>query len=170
MEETLDQAYVSEAKYLIAVSNDDLANLEAALTARKANKDIHIVLRVLDHNLAEKIQSGFGIESSFSPSALAAPAFAMAAIDPSVIGSFHVGDDLMLNMAIVVEKGAELDGMTTVDLEKVGDMSILAYECAATNKRRLHISESIVLKAGDKLVISTVLDLRNRIHEINRPA
>lgn len=78
MEETLDQAYVSDAKCLIAVSNDDLANLEAALTARKANKDIHIVLRVLDHNLAEKIQSGFGIESSFSPSALAAPAFAMA--------------------------------------------------------------------------------------------
>lgn len=29
-------------------------------------------------------------------------------------------------MPIVVEKGAELDGMTTVDLEKVGDMSILA--------------------------------------------
>jgi len=170
MEETLDQAFIRDAQCLIAVSDDDLANLEAALNARKAKKNIHIVLRVLDHNLAEKIQTGFGIESSFSPSALAAPAFAMAAIDRSVIGSFYVGDDLMLNMELIVEKGAPLDGMTTVDLEKVGDMSILAYESAATCKRMLHISESIILKAGDKLVLSTVPGMRHRIHEINTPA
>ncbi|HEB72903.1 MAG TPA: hypothetical protein ENI77_09815 [Nitrospirae bacterium] len=170
MEETLEKAFIHDAQCLIAVSDDDLANLEAALNARKAKKDIHIVLRVLDHNLAEKIQTGFGIESSFSPSALAAPAFAMAAIDRSVIGSFYVGEDLMLNMELIIKKGAELDGMTTVDLEKVGDMSILAYEDVATGKRMLHISESIVLKAGDKLVLSTVPSLRHRIHEINRPA
>jgi len=170
MEETLNQAFIHDAQCLIAVSNDDLSNLEAALNARKAKKDIHIVLRVLDHNLAEKIQIGFGIESSFSPSALAAPAFAMAAIDPSVIGSFYVGDDLMLNMELVIKKGAPLDGMTTVDFENMGAMSILAYENAATGKRMLHISESIVLKAGDKLVLSTVPDMRHRIHEINRPA
>ncbi|VAX18939.1 Potassium voltage-gated channel subfamily KQT; possible potassium channel, VIC family [hydrothermal vent metagenome] len=170
MEETLNQAFIHDAQCLIAVSNDDLSNLEAALNARKAKKDIHIVLRVLDHNLAEKIQTGFGIESSFSPSALAAPAFAMAAIDPSVIGSFYVGDDLMLNMELVIKKGAPLDGMTTVDFENMGAMSILAYENAATGKRMLHISESIVLKAGDKLVLSTVPDMRHRIHEINKPA
>lgn len=141
MEETLEQAYVSDAQCLIAVSNDDLANLEAALNAKQAKKDIHIVLRVLDHHLAEKIQSGFGIESSFSPSALAAPAFAMAAIDPSVIGSFYVGDDLMLNMEIVVKQGSQLDGMTTVALEKLGAMSILSYECFATSKRIHEINE-----------------------------
>ena len=81
---------------IIVATDDDLVNLEVALDARAIRPDIRVVLRMFDHNLASKIRSGFGIKTTFSTSALAAPAFAMAAVEPAVVGSFYVGEDLML--------------------------------------------------------------------------
>ena len=79
----LEDVNIVEAKCLIAATDDDLANLDAALTARAARDDIRVVLRMFDQELAEKVRDGFGIETAFSTSALAAPAFAMAAVDPA---------------------------------------------------------------------------------------
>ncbi len=170
MAETLEDAGVREAGCLIALSDKDMANLEAALNAQAVKDNIHIVLRVFDHALAGKIQTGFGIQNAFSPSTLAAPAFAMAAVDPSVIGSFYVGDNLMLNMELTVAPGASLDGMTTTELERDNSLSILLHTCHETGKQQLHISEEITLKAGDKLVISTEPEVSQHIHELNTPA
>lgn len=166
---TLEQADVKEARCLIAVSDEDLANLEAALNAKSLNENIHIVLRLFDQNLANKIRSGFGIQTAFSTSALSAPAFAMAAVDPSVIGSFFVGDDLMLNLEIAVTAGSELEGMTTKEFEKAGRLSILAHDSSATGKRELHPSEAIDLSAGDKIVVSILFDFIQKIHQMNTP-
>ena len=79
----LEDVNIVEAKCLIAATDDDLANLDAALTARAARDDIRVVLRMFDQELAKKVRDGFGIETAFSTSALAAPAFAMAAVDPA---------------------------------------------------------------------------------------
>ena len=164
---TLEKADINNARCLIAVSDKDMANLEAVLSARSVNEEIHIVMRIFDHNLANKLRSGFGIETAFSTSALAAPAFAMAAIDPSIIGSFYVGEDLMLNLEITVRDGSRLNGMTTEELEKLGEASILAYESVSIAKREIHPSGSITLNPGDKLFISTVPRFVHKIHELN---
>ena len=144
-----------------------MANLEAALSARSVNGEIRIVMRIFDHNLANKLRSGFGIETAFSTSALAAPAFAMAAVDPSIIGSFYVGEDLMLNLEITVRDGSRLNGMTTEELENLGEASILVYESVLEAKREIHPSGSITLNPGDKLFISTVPPFVHKIHELN---
>jgi Trk K+ transport system NAD-binding subunit len=164
---TLEHANVQEARCLIAASDEDLANLESALNARSLNEEIRIVMRMFDQNLANKIRKGFGIRTAFSTSALAAPVFAMAAVDPAVIGSFYVGEDLMLNLEITVNPGADLTRMSTADLESVGKVSILAHQSKATGTRQIHPSKPLPLEPGDKLVISTLRDFVTKIHELN---
>jgi Trk K+ transport system NAD-binding subunit len=166
---TLHQANITEAKALIAVSDEDLANLEAALNARSVNEGIHTVLRIFDQNLADKVQSGLGIEVAFSTSAVAAPAFAMAAVDPSVVGSFFVGETLMLNMKLTVQPGTELATMTAEKLDQCNNIALLAHTCTATGQQQLYPSGAVPIKAGDVLVISTVPEFLANLHGMNTP-
>ena len=94
--DVLVKAGVDRAAAVIACTDNDLSNVEIALDAREINPDIRVVLRLFDQRLASKIQKSFDIQAAFSASALAAPAFAAPAVDPSVQDSFHVGDVLFV--------------------------------------------------------------------------
>jgi Trk K+ transport system NAD-binding subunit len=145
-----------------------LANLECALNAREIRPDLRIVLRMFDQGLASKICSGFLIDAAFSTSALAAPALAMAAVDPAVMGSFLVGDDVMLTLEIEVARGSALDGMSTADLENRGRYSLLARSDGSSGERDLHPSGAVTFAAGDTLVIATEPDFARTLHELNQ--
>lgn len=166
---TLERANIKEARSLIAAGDDDLANLEAALNARAARPDIRVVLRMFDSNLADKIRTGFGIKTTFSTSALAAPAFAMAAVDPAVVGSFYVGDDLMLILNLVVAARSQLDGLSLDALTKMGGLSVLCHECKRTGERLIHPPDALLLKSGDQIVVTTSTAMWDRVKELNQP-
>ena len=169
--QTLEQANVAKAKCLIAATNDDLANLEAGLNARKACPDCRIILRIFDQNLANKLRDGFEIHTAFSTSALAAPAFAMATLHKSVKGSFYVGEDLMLTVEIHCEAGSRLDGMTVDDFMAEGRFAVLAHQAAATGLRSLNPSDpKLRFAPGDLLVIASPREDLARLHEINAGA
>jgi Trk K+ transport system NAD-binding subunit len=165
---TLERAHIRDARSLIAASDNDLANLEAALNAREVRPDIRVVLRIFDNNLANKIRAGFGIKTTFSTSALAAPAFAMAAMDPAVVGSFYLGEDMMLVLNLEVTAGSKLDGLTIDALTKMGGLAVLCHECTRTGKRLVHPPDVTLLAARDKLVISAASDMWARVKEMNR--
>ncbi len=164
---TLERANIKEARSLIAAGDDDLANLEAALNARAVRPDIRVVLRIFDSNLAGKLRTGFGIKTTFSTSALAAPAFAMAAVDPAVVGSFYIGEDLMLVLNLVVAAGSALDGITLDALTKTGGLAVLCHESARTAARLIHPPDALVLAAGDKVVISASSAVWGRVKRMN---
>jgi Trk K+ transport system NAD-binding subunit len=166
---TLERANIKEARSLIAAGDDDLSNLEAALNAREAKPGIRVVLRIFDHNLAGKIGTGFGIKTTFSTSALAAPAFAMAAVDPAVVGSFYIDEDLMLILNIVVAAGSKLDGMSVDALTKMGGLAVLCHMCSRTGSRQVHPPDALMLAAGDKLVVTAASAVAGRIKEMNVP-
>ena len=150
---TLERANIREARSIIAATDDDLLNLEVALNAREVRPDIRVVLRMFDNNLASKIRSGFGIKTTFSTSALAAPAFAMAAVEPAVVGSFYLGEDLVLILQLVIAEGSELAGVTVDAISKRGGIAVLCHE-DASGEKHLHPAETQVVKAGDRLTVS----------------
>ncbi len=163
---TLERANVKEARSIIAATGDDLVNLEVALNARAARPDIRVVVRMFDANLAGKVASGFGIKTTFSTSALAAPAFALAAVNPDVTGSFYVGDDLMLIMRSAVVAGSGLDGMTVGALEGRGGLSVLCYE-APSGGRQLHPADGQRLEAGGVLTVSGSAEACEAVRRLN---
>jgi Trk K+ transport system NAD-binding subunit len=161
---TLERADVREARSIIVVTGDDLVNLEVALNAREARPNIRVVLRIFDHNLAAKIRTGFGLETTFSTSALAAPAFAMAAVDPAVTDCFRIGEDLVLILHLTIAAGAEWDGVTVDHIVKRGGVAVLCHE-SPSGERRLHPPETLTVKAGDRITVSAAPEACPRLRE-----
>ena len=75
---TLQSLHVRDARSVMAVTSDDLVNLECALTARNASPDVRVVMRIFDPRLAERLDRGIELDLTRSVSALAAPAFSAA--------------------------------------------------------------------------------------------
>jgi voltage-gated potassium channel len=91
----LERANLANASAIVAVTDDDLANLNVCLDARRVNPSIRVVVRLFDEDLLETVRSMLGAEA-VSTSAFAAPHLALTAIDPHVLHSFTVGGHRMV--------------------------------------------------------------------------
>ena len=87
---------MQEAAYLFCVTDNDVANLEAALVARAENPALRIVLRLFDADLAERVERVAGLGVSRSVADLAAPAFAAAALGRDVTDAIRTRRGLLL--------------------------------------------------------------------------
>lgn len=163
----LEQACCAKARSIIACSNDDLANLEASLAARAVNGSIRVVLRMFNQGLARRLESSLGITTALSTSTLAAPAFALAALEASVVGSFQLGDELMLTITLPVEAGAPLEGRSIGSLRELGDgrITALRHEPAA-GKAVLNPAVDRRLAAGDRLVVVAPVTARRDLERL----
>ena len=72
-DQALIDAGVAHARAIIIATNEDMANLEVALDARRLNPKIRILMRMFDQQIASKIKDAFAIDHAFSSAALAAP-------------------------------------------------------------------------------------------------
>ena len=141
-----------KAKSIVLASNDDLGNLEIALDARRIKPGIRVILRMFDQNMADKIRDGFNIHIAMSQSATSAPRFAMAAIDPSIVNSFVLGDQLIVMHRWKVGPGGPLDGKT------VGQV-LTEMGCGVTRissggePARIFPPPNTALKVGDDLLV-----------------
>jgi voltage-gated potassium channel Kch len=134
--EVLVKAGIERAAAVIACTDDDLSNVEIALDVREIRPDIRVVLRLFDQRLASKITNSFDIDAAFSASALAAPAFAAAAVDPSVQDSFYVGDVLFVYSAFWVPEDSSLTHQSVWDLWGKYDVSTLSFTNASGDVTR----------------------------------
>jgi Trk K+ transport system NAD-binding subunit len=109
----LEQANIKAARAIVCATDDDLANLNIALDAKRMSPRIRVVMRLFDDDLVAKTKEAFQVEA-FSTSALAAPALAAAALDPAIKNSFEVGGALIVLAELDVD-GA-LAGKTIEEL------------------------------------------------------
>jgi Trk K+ transport system NAD-binding subunit len=125
-EETLRAANIGAASALVALSTDDVVNLEAALHARRLNPGIRVVLRLFDGDFAELVQRSYGIMVTRSVSFVAAPAFASAMLEREVIGTISVGRRVLLVAEVPVAPGSELDGRPIIEAHQTGQVRVIA--------------------------------------------
>lgn len=90
---------LSSAQSLVAATDSDTANLEAALGSLAYNTDLHVVMRIHDPQFSRSVARNFRIGKSFSASDLTAPAIAGLARFPASRGrvsfageTFNVGE------------------------------------------------------------------------------
>lgn len=79
-DQALVEAGVAHARTIIIATDDDMANLEVALDARRMNPKIRVIMRLYDQRIADKFKEAALIDEAFSPAALAAPIVAEMAI------------------------------------------------------------------------------------------
>jgi Trk K+ transport system NAD-binding subunit len=79
-EEAFREARLDRADALALVHQDDVGNLHAALCAQEVNKDLRLVIRMFNPNLASGVRRLFADCAVMSDAAMAAPTFVAAAL------------------------------------------------------------------------------------------
>jgi len=123
----LYEARLHRCRALLALTNNDVANLQAGLYARERNPDARIVLRLFDHEFAARVQSRLGLGTTRSVSMLAAPAFVDALLQRRVEATVAVGRRVLMVTEVTVEPGAPIEGGLLGDLVEPGMVRVLAY-------------------------------------------
>src|SRR5262249_31903708 len=161
--DALREAGVARARAIIPCTENDLTNLEIALNARELRPGIRVVLRMFDHDLAKKVERGFGIHIALSTSALAAPAFAAAATQARVTNAFYVGDALLHVMHLSVQPASPLVGQTVAQMEQAFDLSVILHQRGGSMD--FHPLPDITLQPADHVVIFATLEVLNRFRQ-----
>jgi voltage-gated potassium channel Kch len=103
-EQLMRSLNMARARAVVIATNDDLANLEVAMEVQAMAPGVNVVMRLFDQRLATKVKNVMGVDVSLSTSAVAAPIFAAAALDPRVVGAHRVGDQVMLVVRVDVPR------------------------------------------------------------------
>jgi Trk K+ transport system NAD-binding subunit len=122
---------------------------------------------MFDHDMGQKMAHGFNIKTAFSTSALAAPAFARAAMRADIIHAFYVGDHLLNVSELQINKGSSLIGREVCDLESELDFSIILH--ARNGQVDMHPAPHTVLESGDQLCVFASLEVLNQLRRLNHP-
>jgi Trk K+ transport system NAD-binding subunit len=149
--QTLQTLNLAEARCLIAATADDVANLETALNARALNPDLRAALRLFDPDLAARVERAFGVHISRSVSALAAPAFAAAAVGQHVISTVPVGVGVLVLARTRDEAGSQAEGHPIAILEDGTETRVLVL--TSGDQPTWRPPWDTVLAAGQELTI-----------------
>lgn len=142
---SLERVNIKAAQAIVCATNDDLANLNIALDARKLNPNLRIVLRLFDDDLVARVRENFHAEAH-STSALAAPAIALSALDPRILHSFEVGAHLMVVSRFAVAE--KLQGMPVKTVRDGWGGLTLSVERPG-QPEQLHPPGEVVLQRGE---------------------
>jgi Trk K+ transport system NAD-binding subunit len=123
--ETLAPLHIGNARVVLAVTDDDLANLEAALNARAINPSLRVVMRLFSQDLAARAERTFSIAISRSVSALAAPAFVAAIVRRRIVATVPLGSGAL---AVADLPGEALAGRTVAEAEAEVEVRVLARD------------------------------------------
>lgn len=155
-DQLLVEAGVARAKSIVLATNDDLANMEIALDARRLAPGIRVVLRMFDQNMADKIREGFDIHLAMSQSAISAPAFATAALDRTIINSFVVDNELVVLQRWSITPGHAWIGRSVADLVNDHQVHVLEIKrggAGPAGRPMLIPKLAERLEAGDEVVV-----------------
>src|SRR5271154_3993945 len=118
--EVLASARLSAASAVAVLTSDDLANLETGLAVRDQLgprwREVPVVLRIFDPQLAHSVKETFGFRNVRSTSALAAPWFVGAALGLDVLSTFYVDQQPFLVAGLTVAPNGGLQGLAMQDL------------------------------------------------------
>lgn len=99
---TLNTANIKKAEALLAVTSNDMINVEIGLTAKSISAKIPTIIRCQEPQFAQSVKEVFEFESVLSPIDLAAPSFAAAALGGKILGNGMTEDLLWVALATMI--------------------------------------------------------------------
>jgi voltage-gated potassium channel Kch len=156
----LDKANLATAKSVVAVSDDEIQNLELGLLAYRSNPDGRVIIRTYDQLFTDKVAQLFPYAQVLCASALSAEAFAGAAFGENVIGLFRLYHQTVLVTQYEVEAGDTLQGLLLAEVAYGYGVVPIWHQPVGQGGRPMP-SDDIQLHGGDRLVVlSTIRGLR----------
>src|SRR5262249_11786017 len=108
--ESLGKANTATASSVLALTDDDVANLELALMAAQINEDCRLVVRTDEAEFGRSVMSLAPHTHAMSIHALSAEAFAAGALGENVLNLLRIGHETILTTEFFVQHGDTLEG------------------------------------------------------------
>ncbi|MEW5854752.1 MAG: TrkA family potassium uptake protein [Myxococcota bacterium] len=165
LRKTLEQANVQKARAVILATDDDLANLDAALTAREINPDVRVVLRLFDDTLASKVATAFNMPA-ISTSSCAAPNFIAAATNRNVFHAFELAGKRLQIADLRLGPDSRLIGHTVGELQAEKEVNVVMHMRGGATD--VNPSSDVVLRGDDHVIVIAPLEAISRLEAMNR--
>lgn len=163
----LQKVNLSRAKSVVAVSDDEIQNLELGLMAYHVNPHSRLIIRTYDQSLTDRVASLFPYAQVLCTSALSAEAFAGAAFGENVIGLFRLYHQTALVTQYNVQPNDTLCELLLADVA-YGYGVVPIWHQAQRQLPNIMPSDDVQLGPGDRLIVlSTIRGLR-RIEQGDR--
>ncbi|HLF94419.1 MAG TPA: NAD-binding protein [Planctomycetota bacterium] len=162
LRKNLELAGVAHARAVILATDDDLANLDAALTARELNPAIRVVMRLFDDTLATKVATSFNLPA-ISTSQVSAPAFVAAATGRSVMQSFQLDGRTIHVVDVPVDR---LAARTIAQVQSEFDVSVVLHKGSGESDLNPHHDRP--LRKGDIIVVVAPMEKVRTVEAANR--
>ena len=150
-EEVLLQAGVTRAATVVVCTNRDLVNIEVAFRVRALNPQARIVLRLFEDEIAETLSANFDAAAIISRSALAAIAFAHAALGVEIVETFLLGGRSCVLFWAPAPPDSPLVGRTVADFCAERDVAPVLHRIAGGPPEEPE--PTAVLLPGDALLL-----------------
>jgi Trk K+ transport system NAD-binding subunit len=165
LRQTLEDANLKYARAVILATDDDLTNIDAALTSREINPDIRIVLRLFDDTMATKVAAAIGFPA-ISESSAAAPALIAAATGRHIYQSFQIGGQKLHVVGLTVSKNSRLKDRNVGEIQKEFSVNIVMHQ--SDGKTAVNPDHDVRLNLGNQIVFIASIDCVARLEELNR--
>jgi Trk K+ transport system NAD-binding subunit len=147
----LEDAGIRHAQAILICTNDDLANLEVALDARRMNPNIRVVMRQYDQQMASKFRHAFSIDYAFSSSALSATTVASMALPCRVVAAFELGEEAFVTAKVGIARRSPFIGRTIAQVEAGHSAQVLSR--TRGERSETPPNATAVLDEGDELIV-----------------
>jgi len=147
---TLRRAGLMRARAIVSAIDDDLLNVEIALTARTLQPNIRVVLRVFGDELDRNLERSLGRNAAFSASALAAPTFAVAAVVRGIEYVLPLESGPLGVTQLTIQADSQLNGFVR-SIEEQNGFRLLHHE--TPDGRRIVPGSMSQLSGGDRATL-----------------
>jgi Trk K+ transport system NAD-binding subunit len=161
----LEHANLKTARSLIAVTDDEVANLEIALMAHAANPKLNLVICTFDSLFTENVAQLLPYTRVLGTYALAAEAYAGAAFGENVLELLHLNNQTILVTECHIEKTDTLNGLLVAEVAYGYGVVPILHQKESRDSVRLMPSSEMRLQESDRLVVFATIEGLRRIEQ-----
>ncbi|MDY7005766.1 MAG: NAD-binding protein [Cyanobacteriota bacterium] len=167
---SLEKVNLATATGIIAVTNDEMLNLEVALMGYSVNPNIRLVIRTSEQRFSNNLAKLLPYSTFICNSAVVAEAFAGAAFGENILSLFRIDHQTVLVTEYNIEAGDTLNGLILAEIAYGYGVVTILYQ-KPPNESKLMPSDDIRLAVGDRLIVLATINGLKRIEngEIKEP-
>ncbi len=144
---------ISNAKSIIAVTDDDMENLEIGLMVHAINPTSGIVIHTYEQHFSDNVARLFPYTQVLYASASSAKVFAAAAFGENVLSLFHLNNQTVLVTEYRIEAGDTLNSLILGEVAYGYSVVPILYQHHTQRTPQLMPSEHTRLNVGDRLIV-----------------
>lgn len=150
-ESVLERAGIRQCRAILLVTSDESTNIEAAITARRLNPNVRLVVRSSRQNLYQLLKQQLGDFVVLDPTELPAAAFAWAGFGEGTLGFFNIGDrQLRVVEQEIQANDARFNNLPAYTLHKKTHL-LLSFPANASDRSFFQWQPDVRVKVGDKI-------------------